>query len=85
MKAVYCEDLNEGKVKMRVRVVFKNYKEMNVRKTCQASENTVAERLRLLYAEFRKKKKDEVEEMKKDFLQKTLYYFLKIMAFYFVK
>ena len=47
VQAIYCEKLKESE--MRLCVVFRE-NEMNVRKTCKASENTLAVRLRLLYS-----------------------------------
>ena len=70
LKAIYCKKLKKGKAKMRMTFDFRGNK-LDVSKTCSEKENTLPQRLGLLYAKFKDQHKDVLEEMKKDFYQKS--------------
>ena len=68
VKAIYCKKLKGGKAMIRMTLDFRG-NEIDVSKMCSKKENTLPQRLSLLYAKFQDEHKDDVEKMKKDFLQ----------------
>ena len=68
VKAIYCKKLKGGKAMIRMKLDFRG-NEIDVSKMCSKKENTLPQRLSLLYAKFQDEHKDDVEKMKKDFLQ----------------
>ena len=68
VKAIYCKKLKGGKAMIRMKLDFRG-NEIDVSKMCSKKENTLPQRLSLLYAKFQDEHKDDVEKIKKDFLQ----------------